>query len=94
MLVVVEAPPGRLTRKAPTMSKPRKTVNVAETVAKFNDMIAATAANGLGPDVREGLIAAVEYVLTAADAYRGFQFTDGNVGDTDRTMRRYYVPGA
>lgn len=73
----------------------RKTITVADLVAKTNRMIAASKENI--PHDTEGRLALctlIESVLHDTGNYRGFQYLDGHeaviAGDYDGSARRYH----
>ena len=80
------------------MSKPRKTLNVTETVVALNRMIQFTDT----VDGRMSLCHAIERILLNADRYRGFRHTNNVVTidpvggferheSPDESFRQYYV---
>ncbi len=75
-----------LPRNENPVKQTRKTIKITDLVDAANHMLAESV-----DDVdRVGVFILLERLLLDADAYKGFQFIDGNSGDTDDTRRRYY----
>lgn len=88
------------------MAPPRKTVEVKYVLDKVNKLLDTSSEGGerfakfVNDQVNEGvptdqiirmvLINILESVLFKTNSYKGFHFTDGTQGETDRTVRKYY----
>lgn len=73
------------------MAAPRKTIPVRDIVSKVNEMCANLPDGPGAVEARTALTVLAESVMHATGNYRGFQFADGNNGDTDPSKRTYYL---
>lgn len=71
-----------------TVTKPRKTVEMALVLDTANDMLRKSKPECV--QGRQAVAVMVEALLMATGNYKGFAFTDGTGGRVDESRRQYY----